>query len=54
MRKNVLIIGAGGAGQVVVHNCAQNNKAPGDIHVASRTLEKCQRTIARTRQTNGG
>jgi len=46
MRKNVLVIGAGGVGQVVVHKCAQNNKLLGDIHIASRKIEKCQRIIA--------
>ncbi len=52
MRQNVLIIGAGGVGQVVVHKCAQNNKVLGDIHVASRTLEKCQRIIATVHEKN--
>ena len=46
MRKNVLVIGAGGVGQVVVHKCAQNNKILGDIHLASRTVDKCHRIIA--------
>lgn len=41
MKKNVLIIGAGGVAQVVAHKCAQNNDVLGDIHIASRTRSKC-------------
>lgn len=52
MRKNVLVIGAGGVGQVVVHKCAQNNKLLGDIHVASRTIDKCHRIIESVREKN--
>ncbi len=46
MRKNVLIIGAGGVAQVVAHKCAQNNDVLGDIHIASRTKAKCDKIIA--------
>ncbi len=46
MRKNVLIIGAGGVAQVVAHKCAQNNDVLGDIHIASRTKAKCDNIIA--------
>ncbi|HWK67955.1 MAG TPA: saccharopine dehydrogenase family protein [Rhizobiaceae bacterium] len=42
MKKNVLIIGAGGVAQVVAHKCAENNDILGNIHIASRTVEKCQ------------
>src|SRR5690606_19406067 len=42
MKRNVLIIGAGGVAQVVAHKCAQNNDVLGDIHLASRTLSKCE------------
>ncbi|RTZ47676.1 saccharopine dehydrogenase family protein [Candidimonas sp. SYP-B2681] len=45
MKRNVLIIGAGGVAQVAAHKCAQNNILLGDIHIASRTLEKCQAII---------
>ncbi|WP_417834893.1 saccharopine dehydrogenase NADP-binding domain-containing protein [Thalassospira xiamenensis] len=45
MKKNVLIIGAGGVAQVVAHKCAQHNDVLGDIHIASRTAEKCQKII---------
>jgi saccharopine dehydrogenase-like NADP-dependent oxidoreductase len=41
MKRNILIIGAGGVAQVVAHKCAQNNDVLGDIHIASRTAEKC-------------
>ena len=41
MKRNVLIIGAGGVAQVVAHKCAQNNDALGDLHIASRTVSKC-------------
>ena len=46
MKKNVLIIGAGGVAQVTAHKCAQNNDVLGDIHIASRTLAKCEAIIA--------
>ncbi len=46
MKKNVLIIGAGGVAQVVAHKCAQNNDVLGDLHIASRTVSKCQAIIA--------
>ncbi|ESR25715.1 saccharopine dehydrogenase family protein [Lutibaculum baratangense] len=45
MKKNVLIVGAGGVAQVVAHKCAQNNDVLGDIHIASRTVEKCEAII---------
>ena len=35
MKRNVLIIGAGGVAHVVAHKCAQHNLLLGDIHVAS-------------------
>lgn len=45
MKKHVLIIGAGGVAQVVAHKCAQNNDVLGDIHIASRTLAKCEAIV---------
>jgi saccharopine dehydrogenase-like NADP-dependent oxidoreductase len=45
MRRNVLIVGAGGVAHVVAHKCAQNNALLGNIHIASRTLSKCQAII---------
>ena len=46
MKKNVLIIGAGGVAQVVAHKCAQNNQILGTISIASRTLAKCEAIAA--------
>jgi saccharopine dehydrogenase-like NADP-dependent oxidoreductase len=46
MKKDVLIIGAGGVAQVVAHKCAQNNDVLGAIHIASRTVAKCEAIIA--------
>jgi saccharopine dehydrogenase-like NADP-dependent oxidoreductase len=49
MKKNVLIIGAGGVAQVTAHKCAQNNDVLGDIHIASRTKAKCDAIVASVR-----
>ncbi len=46
MKRNVLIIGAGGVAHVAAHKCAQNNILLGDIHIASRTVAKCEAIIA--------
>jgi saccharopine dehydrogenase-like NADP-dependent oxidoreductase len=45
MKRNVLIIGAGGVAQVVAHKCARNNDVLGDLHIASRTVSKCDAII---------
>ena len=45
MKRNVLIIGAGGVAHVVAHKCAQNNSQLGDINIASRTVSKCKDII---------
>ena len=42
----VLIVGAGGVGQVVTHKCAQVPEVFGEIVLASRTEEKCRRIAA--------
>jgi saccharopine dehydrogenase (NAD+, L-lysine-forming) len=42
----VLIIGAGGVGQVVTHKCAQRRDIFSDITLASRTLSKCDAIAA--------
>ncbi|WP_370322830.1 saccharopine dehydrogenase family protein [Oricola sp.] len=52
MKRNVLIIGAGGVAQVVAHKCAQNNDVLGDIHIASRTLSKCETIVESVREKN--
>jgi len=49
VKRNVLIIGAGGVAQVVAHKCAQHNDLLGDLHIASRTLAKCEAIIASVR-----
>lgn len=50
MKRNVLIIGAGGVAQVVAHKAAQNNDVLGDLHIASRTVAKCEGIIASVRE----
>ena len=45
MKRNVLIIGAGGVAQVVAHKAAQHNDRLGDLHIASRTVSKAQAII---------
>lgn len=45
MKKNVLIIGAGGVAHVAAHKAAMNNDVLGDICIASRTQEKCDAII---------
>ena len=50
MKKNVLIIGAGGVSQVVAHKCAQHNDILGNIHIASRTVDKCQQIVDSVRE----
>ncbi len=52
MKKNILIIGAGGVAHVVAHKCAQNNDILGDICIASRTIEKCERIIESVHRKN--
>jgi saccharopine dehydrogenase-like NADP-dependent oxidoreductase len=46
MKKNVMIIGAGGVAHVAAHKAAMNNDVLGDICIASRTQEKCDAIIA--------
>lgn len=52
MKKNVLIVGAGGVAHVAAHKCAQNNDILGDICIASRTKSKCDAIIASVREKN--
>ncbi len=52
MKRNVLIIGAGGVAQVVAHKCAQNNDVLGDLHIASRTLSKCDAILQSVHDKN--
>lgn len=46
MKRNVLIIGAGGVAQVVAHKAAQHNDRLGELHIASRTVAKAEAIIA--------
>jgi carboxyaminopropylagmatine dehydrogenase len=46
----VLIVGAGGVGQVVAHKCAQVPEVFENIVLASRTEEKCRRIAAQIRR----
>ena len=46
----VLIIGAGGVGQVVTHKCAQAPEIFEKIWLASRTKDKCDKIAAQIRQ----
>jgi saccharopine dehydrogenase-like NADP-dependent oxidoreductase len=45
VKKNVLIVGAGGVSHVAAHKCAQNNDILGDICIASRKQHKCDAVI---------
>lgn len=47
---STLIIGAGGVGAATTHKCAQHNDELGDLCLASRTVEKCERVIADVRR----
>jgi saccharopine dehydrogenase-like NADP-dependent oxidoreductase len=53
LKKNVLIIGAGGVAKVVAHKCAQHNDELGRIAIASRNISKCQAIIDSV-QAKGG
>ena len=52
MKRNVLIIGAGGVAQVAAHKAAQNNDILGDICIASRTQKKCDAIIESVMRKN--
>jgi len=52
MKKNILILGAGGVANVVAHKCAQNNHKLGDVCLASRTLSKCDAIIESVHRKN--
>ncbi|HNL07130.1 MAG: saccharopine dehydrogenase family protein [Chitinophagales bacterium] len=51
MAKKVLIIGAGGVGNVVVKKCAMMPEVFGDIMLASRTLSKCEKIASEVTTT---
>jgi len=45
MKKNVMIIGAGGVAHVAAHLAAMNNDRLGDICIATRTVSKAEAII---------
>lgn len=45
MKKNVLIVGAGGVAHVAAHKFAQNNDLFGNIYIASRSIGSCQEIL---------
>jgi saccharopine dehydrogenase (NAD+, L-lysine forming) len=49
----VLIIGAGGVGQVVAHKCAQLPEVFSDITLASRTESKCKKIAEQIKEKQG-
>ena len=49
----ILIIGAGGVGQVVVHKCAQHPDIFSNIMLASRTVSKCDKIAADVKKRTG-
>ena len=52
MKKNVLIVGAGGVAHVAAHKCSQNNDILGDICIASRKQAKCDAIIESVKSKN--
>lgn len=49
MKRNILIVGAGGVAQVVAHKCAQHGERLGALHIASRTVAKAEAIVAGVR-----
>jgi saccharopine dehydrogenase (NAD+, L-lysine forming) len=49
----VLVIGAGGVGSVAVHKMAMNPEIFSDIHLASRTVSKCEAIAASVKRRTG-
>ncbi|MCX7864686.1 MAG: saccharopine dehydrogenase family protein [Novosphingobium sp.] len=49
----VLVIGAGGVGSVAVHKMAMNPDIFGEIHLASRTIAKCDAIAASVKARTG-
>jgi saccharopine dehydrogenase-like NADP-dependent oxidoreductase len=52
MKRNVLIVGAGGVAHVAAHKCAMNNDILGDICIASRKVHKCDAIIEGVKEKN--
>ena len=49
----VLVIGAGGVGSVAVHKMAMNSDIFSAIHLASRTVSKCEAIADSVKQRTG-
>src|SRR5688572_8280937 len=49
----VLVIGAGGVGSVAAHKMAMNREIFSDIHLASRTVSKCDAIAESVKQRTG-
>ena len=49
----ILVIGAGGVGSVAVHKMAMNADIFGEIHLASRTLPKCEAIALSVKERTG-
>lgn len=52
MKRNVLIVGAGGVAHVAAHKFAQNNDLFGDIFIASRSLDACEQILKSIERKN--
>jgi saccharopine dehydrogenase (NAD+, L-lysine-forming) len=53
MSKKVLIIGAGGVGNVVAHKCAMHPEAFSEIMLASRNENKCKAIASDVKAATG-
>ncbi len=53
MSKKVLIIGAGGVGNVVTHKCAMHPEAFSEVMLASRNENKCKAIAADVKNATG-
>ncbi|NBY38004.1 MAG: saccharopine dehydrogenase family protein, partial [Verrucomicrobia bacterium] len=53
MSKKVLIIGAGGVGNVVAHKCAMATEAFSEVMLASRNENKCKAIAADVKIATG-
>ncbi|MDR1952622.1 MAG: saccharopine dehydrogenase family protein [Elusimicrobiota bacterium] len=52
MKRNVLIVGAGGVAHVAAHKFAQNNDLFGNIYLVSRSIKDCQEIIKSIERKN--
>ncbi|MDR2772033.1 MAG: saccharopine dehydrogenase family protein [Elusimicrobiota bacterium] len=52
MKRNILIVGAGGVAHVSAHKFAQNNDLFGNIYLTSRSIKDCQEIIESIERKN--